>query len=316
MNSIVKKIISLILTVLAISFVTFLVFSIIPGNAALAKLGVDATPEQIAALEAELGLDRPVLLRYGEWLSGAVRGDFGLSLQYSGVSVASLLQSRLPVTLVLAGMTFLLIVIVSVPVALIGVRFRNSVTDHVMTIVGQVLMAVPAFFLGILMTYIFGLMLRWFRPGAYTPLDESPAAALRYLIFPAITIALPKIAMTVRFIKSAVKGELTQDYVRTARAHGSSESRVLSHHVLRNALIPVITFVALIIAEILAGSIVAEQVFSVPGMGRLLITSISSRDYPVVQAIVMYITTMVVSLNFLVDLLYRAVDPRLRRGGA
>ena len=300
---------SLILTVLVISFLTFIIFSIIPGNAALAKLGVDASPEQIAAMEEKLQLNDPVIIRYGRWLFGALRGDFGESLQYSGVTVGELLGSRLPVTMVLAGISFLLIVLLSVPVALFCVKFRDRLPDRILTVLGQVMMAVPAFFLGILITYIFGLLLRAFRPGAYEGLS------LRYLFFPALSIAIPKIAMTVRFLKSSVRGELSQDYVRTARAHGASEDQVLKNHVLRNALIPVITFLALVIGEILAGSIVAEQVFSVPGLGRLLITSISARDYPVVQAIVMYITTVVVSLDFLVDLLYRLVDPRLRRGG-
>ncbi|MBO4888236.1 MAG: ABC transporter permease [Firmicutes bacterium] len=309
MQAIVKKLFSLILTVLVISFLTFIIFSIIPGNAALAKLGVDASPEQIAAMEEKLQLNDPVIIRYGRWLFGALRGDFGESLQYSGVTVGELLGSRLPVTMVLAGISFLLIVLLSVPVALFCVKFRDRLPDRILTVLGQVMMAVPAFFLGILITYIFGLLLRAFRPGAYEGLS------LRYLFFPALSIAIPKIAMTVRFLKSSVRGELSQDYVRTARAHGASEDQVLKNHVLRNALIPVITFLALVIGEILAGSIVAEQVFSVPGLGRLLITSISARDYPVVQAIVMYITTVVVSLDFLVDLLYRLVDPRLRRGG-
>ena len=309
MQAIVKKLFSLILTVLVISFLTFIIFSIIPGNAALAKLGVDASPEQIAALEEKLQLNDPVIIRYGRWLWGALRGDFGESLQYSGMSVGELLGIRLPVTMVLAGISFLLIVLLSVPIALLCVKFRDRLLDRILTVLGQVMMAVPAFFLGILITYVFGLLLRAFRPGAYEGLS------LRYLFFPALSIAIPKIAMTVRFLKSSVRGELSQDYVRTARAHGASEDQVLKNHVLKNALIPVITFLALVIGEILAGSIVAEQVFSVPGLGRLLITSISARDYPVVQAIVMYITTVVVSLDFLVDLLYRLVDPRLRRGG-
>ena len=309
MQTIVKKLFSLILTVLVISFLTFVIFSIIPGNAALAKLGVDATAEQIAALEEKLQLNDPLFIRYGRWLLAAVQGDFGESLQYSGMSVAELLGSRLPVTLVLAGLSLLLILTLSVPIALLCVKFRDRLLDRIMTVLGQVMMAVPAFFLGILITYIFGLLLHAFRPGAYEGLS------VQYLIFPALSIAIPKIAMTVRFLKSSVRGELSQDYVRTARAHGASEDQVLQNHVLKNALIPVITFVALVIGEILAGSIVAEQVFSVPGLGRLLISSISARDYPVVQAIVMYITTVVVALDFLVDLLYRLVDPRLRRGG-
>ena len=309
MKAIVKKLFSLILTVLAISFLTFVIFSIIPGNAAVAKLGVDATPEQIAALEEKMGLNDPLVIRYFRWLSDAVQGDFGESLQYSGVSVRSLLGSRLPTTLVLSGVSLLMILVFSVPIALLCVKMRGKWLDRVMTVLGQIMMAVPAFFLGILITYIFGLVLHAFRPGAYEDLS------VRYLFFPALSICIPKIAMTVRFLKSSVQGELGQDYVRTARAHGAGEDEVLYTHVLKNALIPVITYVALVIGEILAGSIVAEQVFSVPGIGRLLITSISARDYPVVQAIVMYVTTVVVSLDFLVDLLYRIVDPRLRRGG-
>ena len=271
MQTIVKKLFSLILTVLVISFLTFVIFSIIPGNAALAKLGVDATAEQIAALEEKLQLNDPLFIRYGRWLFGAVQGDFGESLQYSGMSVAELLGSRLPVTLVLAGLSLLLILTLSVPIALLCVKFRDRLLDRIMTVLGQVMMAVPAFFLGILITYIFGLLLHAFRPGAYEGLS------VQYLIFPALSIAIPKIAMTVRFLKSSVRGELSQDYVRTARAHGASEDQVLQNHVLKNALIPVITFVALVIGEILAGSIVAEQVFSVPGLGRLLISSISAR---------------------------------------
>jgi len=176
-------------------------------------------------------------------------------------------------------------------------------------------MAIPPFFLGIILTYIFGLLLKWFQPGAFVPLSEDFGACAEYLLFPAVAVALPKIAMAVKFLRNSVLSEMNLDYVRTAYSRGNTKNSVLYRHVLKNAFIPVITFMALTVGEILAGSIVVEQVFSVPGVGRLLITAISSRDYNVVQAIVMYVTTLVVSINFLVDILYQLIDPRIRISG-
>lgn len=176
-------------------------------------------------------------------------------------------------------------------------------------------MAIPPFFLGIILTYIFGLVLKWFQPGQFVSPEDSFRGCVRYLVFPAVAVALPKIAMVVKFLRNSVLSEMGQDYVRTAYSRGNTVNSVLYRHVLKNAFIPVITFLALIIAEILAGSIIVEQVFSVPGVGRLLITAISSRDYPVVQAVVTYVTALVVCINFLVDVLYQIVDPRIRIGG-
>lgn len=176
----------------------------------------------------------------------------------------------------------------------------------------QIVMAVPPFFLGILITYLFGLILRWFQPGNFIAPSQSLIQSVKYLIFPALAVALPKIAMVVKFLRNSVLSEMKKDYVRTAYSRGNSENGVLYGHVLKNAMIPVVTFFAMVVAEILAGSIVVEQVFSVPGVGRLLITSIQSRDYPVVSAIILYVTTVVVVLNFAVDLLYQFLDPRVK----
>ena len=173
-------------------------------------------------------------------------------------------------------------------------------------------MAIPAFFLGIILTYIFGIALKWFQVGKFVSLDEDPAGCIKYLIFPALAIALPKLAMVVKFLRNSVLGEMKKDYVRTAYSKGNDKNKVLYRHILKNALIPVITFTAMIIAEIMAGSIIVEQVFSVPGIGRLLVSSISNRDYPVVQAMVVYITAIVIIINFIVDMLYQLADPRVR----
>ena len=315
MKYIGKRFITLIITLLCISAITFAAFSVIPGNASLTKLGTDATPEQIAALEKELGLDQPVTTRYFNWLKDALRGDFGDSYQYDNTTVTSLLASRLPVTVLLAVMAFLLIILVSIPLGILSARFSGKLPDTLINVITQITMAIPPFFLGILLTYIFGLVLKWFQPGQFISPKESFWGCVCYLIFPAVAVALPKIAMVIKFLRNSVLGQMGQDYVRTAYSRGNTKSSVLYRHVLKNAFIPVITFMALIIAEILAGSIIVEQVFSVPGVGRLLITAISSRDYPVVQAIVTYVTALVVTINFLVDVLYQVIDPRIRTAG-
>jgi peptide/nickel transport system permease protein len=172
-------------------------------------------------------------------------------------------------------------------------------------------MSIPSFFIGMLITYIFGLVLKWFRPGGFVNYKDSVAGFLAYLIFPAIAIALPKAAMTIKLLKSSVLKEGKLDYVRTAYSRGNSTDGVLYKHVLRNALIPVVTFLGVTLADMVAGSIIVEQVFSIPGLGRLLITSISTRDYPVAQAIVAIIACIVIVINFMVDVLYKLIDPRI-----
>ena len=228
------------------------------------------------------------------------------------MTVGELLSDRLPVTVMLAVISLLMILICSVPLGLLCARGAGGVLDHAVNQILQTVMAVPSFFLGILLTYAFGLVLHWFQPGQFVEPSESFFGAASYLVFPALAVALPKIAMVVKFLRNAVLSELSKDYVRTAKSRGNSSRRIIYVHVLKNAMIPVITFTAMVVAEILAGSIIVEQVFSVPGVGRLLISSIFNRDYPVVQAIVMYITLVVVAVNFLVDFMYQLLDPRVR----
>ena len=312
MKNIVRKIVTLIITLLCISFLSFAAFSVIPGDAALSKLGKDATIEQIEALREEMGFNDPLPARYSKWLSSAMQGDFGESYRYTGTSVKTLIARRLPITVLLAGISLVIIVVISVPLGILSARYSGKWVDVLTAQVSQVLMAVPAFFLGILLTYFFGLVLKFFKPGVFVQPSDDFRASVHYLFYAALAIALPKIAMVVRFLRNSVISELKKDYVRTAYSKGNDENRVLYKHVLKNALIPVVTFVAMVIAEILAGSIVVEQVFSVPGIGRLLVSSISNRDYPVVQALVLYITSVVVILNFVVDVLYELLDPRVR----
>lgn len=312
MKYMLKKITTLIITLLLVSMVTFVAFSVIPGDPALAKLGTYGTPEQVEALREEMGLNKSLPERYMDWLSGALHGDFGESYQYSGVPVSELINQRLVVTALLAVMSFIIILVISIPLGIISARKEGTWIDVFINLFTQVTMAIPAFFLGMLLTYFFGLILKVFQPGKFVMPQENLWACVRYLIFPAIAIAIPKIAMVVKFLRNSVLSEVKKDYVRTAYSKGNRTKKVLYIHVFQNALIPVITFIAMVAAEILAGSIVVEQVFSVTGMGRLLVTAIANRDYPIVQAVVLYITVIVIVINFIVDILYQFVDPRVR----
>lgn len=305
-----KKLLMLLLTMVAVSFLTFAAFQLVAGDPATDRLGTQATPEAVAALRHEMGLDRPFLVQYGSWLAGIATGDLGQS--YSGGAVSDLLAARLPVTLALSLMTFLLVVVFAIPLGLSSVRRTEGAFSTVRACLNQLLMAIPPFFSGILLTWIFSILLHWFRHGAYPGLSADPGGSLWYLLFPAIAIAIPRIAQTIRMLRSTLLTEMDKDYVRTAIARGNDRRGVLYRHVLKNALVPVVTFLAQTMAEIVAASIVVEQVFNLPGLGRLLLTSISSRDYPTVQAIVVVLAFWVVLANTIADLLNRRIDPRLR----
>lgn len=304
-----KRLGLLIGTLLLVSVLAFTAFSVIPGDPTDAVLGIEATDEQIAAFRAQMGLDLPVWQRYWSWLSAFVTGDFGRSFKFD-MPVAKLVADRVQVTLLLAGVAFALIAAISLPLGLLAARRPGGVVDRIITVLTQITMSVPNFVLGIALMYFFALVLKWFQP-EYVPLEQGLGPHLRFLVFPALAIALPKSAMTVKLLRGSILGELDQDYIRTAYSKGNSRGSVLRRHVLRNAMIPVVTFLAMAIGDIMAGSIVVEQVFSIPGLGRILISSIGNRDYPVVQAIVVLLAAAVVGCNFLADLLYRVMDPRI-----
>ncbi|MCQ2512405.1 MAG: ABC transporter permease [Lachnospiraceae bacterium] len=312
MKYILKKILTLIIALLVISIIVFIAFSVLPADAAISKLGTDATPERIEALREQLGLNRPVLERYFWWLANAVRGNFGESFQYTGVSVTSLIGSRLGNSALLSLISFIMVIVFSIPIGIFSAKRKSFLGRGAMTTVTQITMGIPSFFLGVLLTYLFSLVLHWFYIGRYTPPSENFFAACGYLIFPAIAIALPKIAMTVKFLATSIRSELHKDYVRTAYAKGNTRNGVFYGHVLKNSLVPVITFMGIIVAEIVAGSIIVEKVFSVPGIGTLLITAITNRDYPVVEAVVLLIAFFIIAINFVVDMIYQAVDPRVK----
>lgn len=305
-----KKLGAMLVTLLLISFLVFLAFDIIPGDAAMAQLGTEATPERLEALREEMGLNKPLLERYFIWLVAFLQGDFGDSYKYN-MPVADMIASKLPITVIMALISFAIMVLVSLPLGIYTAKHNGKRIDRCMTVLNQIMMAVPHFFLGIIITYVFGLVLKLFVPGNYVSYEKDFGAFLSYIIFPCIAIAIPKIAMSVKLLKSSCVEEARKDYVRTAYSKGNNTSKVLYRHVLRNAMIPVVTLWGMTLADMLVGSIVIEQVFNVPGIGRILLTSISYRDYPVVQAIIVLIAVVVIVTNFCVDMVYQWIDPRI-----
>ena len=306
-----KKFLTLIITLFIVSLLAFLAFQIIPGDPTTKLLGTEATEEARAELRAELGLDRPIPVRYLEWLTNFLRGDMGESYSYH-MPVSDMLGEKLVITFLLTLLSFVFTIVLSIPLGILAGSIRSGWLDGLVTAIDQVVMSVPAFFIGILSCFFFGIVLKLFVPGDFVSYTQDWGAFLAYLIFPALSIAIPRIAMTVKMLRSAILQELGKDYVRTARSRGAGRGAILRRHVLKNALIPVITFLAVSAAEIMTGTIIIEQVFTIPGVGRLLLSSISNRDFPVVQAIVVIMAAWIVIVNFAADLLYQLVDPRLR----
>ena len=310
MKYIAKKAVAMLVTLLVISILAFLAFEVLPGDPTTKLLGTEWTAERAEALRSELGLDAPLPLRYLRWLGGFFGGDLGVSYSYSQ-PVRTLLAGKLGITAMLSLIAFLLVIVIAIPLALLLARKEGSLFDRAFSTITQVTMSIPPFFIGIVFTSVFGLALRLFVAGNFVSAQENFGAFLAYLFFPALSIALPKSAMTVKLLRSSILGELDEDYVRTAYSRGHSRKSALRYHVLRNSIIPVITFLAVTIADIVAGSIIVEQVFIVPGLGRLLL-SISNRDYPVVLSIIMIISALVIFVNYLADVAYQLVDPRIR----
>ncbi len=310
MKYIIKKLVMMLVTLLVVSICVFLAFNIIPGDPALRMLGTEASPELVEQTRQQMGLNDPLLVRYGRWFANFIRGDFGTSYNYK-VPVSSMVTSKIPITLTMAIMAFLLTVLISIPLGIFTAKHENGILDRILIVLNQVIMAIPPFFSGILITFIFGMIFRLFTPGGFVSYTVSFGRFVRYLFFPALAIALPKIAMTVKMLRSSLIDEAGKDYARTAYSRGNNTNGVLYRHVLKNSMISVITFLGMALADMVAGSIVIEQVFGIPGISRILLTSISNRDYPVVEAIIMGIAIIVLLVNFLVDVIYRIVDPRI-----
>ena len=292
------------------SVMLFILLKLTPGDPVLIMLGEKATAENYQALRHDLGLDQPYPIQYLAWVSHVAQGDFGKSLR-NGAPVKGEIQSRLPATLQLGIAALLLGVVVALPLGVLSAVFRRSPLGFAASAFSQIGIAVPGFFVGLVLIYVFALSLRWFPPGSYTSFTDNPAEWLKRLILPAITLSLFGAATQTRFIRSGLLDTLHQDYIRTARAKGFGDAAVILRHALRNALIPSVTLLGLQVGAILEGAFIVESVFAWPGIGRLAVQSLGARDYPIVQAVVLLAVFVFLFANLLVDVAYAYLDPRI-----
>jgi len=306
-----KKLLWAIATLAVASLVIFLALEIVPGDPAEVMLGINATDDAVAALREQLGLNRPPIERYFAWLGGMLTGDFGTSYTYSE-PVSDLVAERVVVSLPLALIALALSTIIAIPVGLYAAAKRGSLADTSIMGLTQLGIAIPNFWFALLMVYVLAIWLQLVPAGGFPGWENGIWAALKSLLLPAVALALPQAAILARVTRSALLETLGEDYIRTARAKGLSQSATLWNHALRNALIPVLTIMGLQFAYLLAGTIIIENVFYLPGLGRLVFQAIALRDLIVVESVVMMLVATVIAINFLVDLAYLWVDPRLR----
>jgi ABC-type dipeptide/oligopeptide/nickel transport system permease component len=308
---ILRKAVELLATLLLVSLLTFLAFSVIPGDTARVMLGANATTEQVEALRVELGLDKPLPVRYLSWLGGAFTGSLGNSTQYR-TSVSGLIVSRLPVTLGMSILAFVMIIAIAYPLAVLSSRKPGKFADQVCSVLGHILFAIPPFVLSLLLIFIFGSLFKNFSVGNYVGPSVNFSLYLQSLMLPAFAIALPKIAMTFKFLRSSIIEQKASDYVATAKSHGLSDVKILMRHILPNSNVSSITIISIVLSDILGGSLIVEQVFNLPGLGRLLLSAISQRDFPLLSGIVFYLALVTVLLYFAADIFSSLSDPRIR----
>ena len=312
LSYILSRLVALALSLVVASLVIFVMIELVPGDPASFMLGLNAAPDTVAALRAELGLGGSPVERYLRWVSGMLQGNFGTSYTYRA-PVAELVMARLAVSLPLALMALLLSTLIAMPVGLYAASRRGSQGDWSVMGLTQLGIAIPNFWFAMILVVIFAINLRWFSAGGFPGWDQGIWPSLKALTLPAVALALPQASILARVMRSAVLEVLGQDYIRTARAKGLSRRRTLTDHALRNALIPVLTIIGLQFSFLIAGAIIIENVFFLPGLGRLVFQGITQRDLIVVESVVMLLVFAVILVNFLVDIAYGLADPRLRR---
>ena len=306
------RLVSLSLSLIAASVVIFSVIEIIPGDPASFMLGINAQPDTIAALRDQLGLNGSIISRYFNWISGMLTGDFGISYTYR-VPVSELIMARVWISLPLAIYALAISTLIAFPVGLIAAANRGRPVD--LTIMGttQLGVAIPNFWFAMILVLIFAINLRWFSAGGFPGWDQGFLLSIKSLTLPAIALALPQASILARIMRSSILDTLDQDYVRTARAKGLTRSQAIWRHALKNAMIPVLTIIGMQFSFLMAGAIILENVFFLPGLGRLIFQGITQRDLIVVESVVMLLVFAVITVTFIVDITYAAVDPRLRR---
>ncbi len=306
-----KRIVILFVTLIVVSMTIFAVLMVIPGDPAQIILGIHATPETLQELRHKMGLDRSVTVQYLSYMKNLAIGDLGRSITYD-VSIHSLILSRLPVTVPLATLSMVFAIFLSIPMGIYSALHRNRPGDYGIMVFSQIGLAVPAFWAGILLILLFAVTLHWLPAGGFQSWGGDPVKAVRSLLLPALSLGFVRAAVLTRMTRSSMLEILEEDYVRTARSKGLSERAVVYKHAFRNAIIPVITIVGLQAGDLLAGAIIIENVFYLPGVGRLVFEAIGQRDLPVVQGVVLFVAILIVVINFLTDVAYAYLDPRIR----
>lgn len=312
-KAIVKKLLSIILTLFFVSVLIFLVFQIIPGNPAEIILGTEADPAQIKALERELGLDKSMFQRYITWIGGLLRLDMGESLKYR-MPVSTLFLRKLPVTLTLTLYSLILSIIIAIPLSIQITLKSDKWYSSIITAITQLGISIPSFWLAFLLIYVFAVKLDIFDTLSYNAMAGGFLQRLKSFFLPSLAIAIPNIATIIRYMQAAILDEINKDYVRTARMKGMTLKEILYKHVLKNALIPVITVIGMSLTSSVGGSLIIENVFALPGIGSLIVASISSRDFPLIQSVVIAVAFLVIFINFIIDIAYGLIDPRIRGG--
>ena len=301
----------MLLTLLFVSLLVFLVVRVLPGDPALIMLGIEASPDAVAKLREGLGLNRPVPVQFAEWAGRALLGDLGRSIQYD-VPVAGLIVSRLSVTLPLTLMAAALMVAAAIPLGVFAATRHRRWGDYAAMTLSQLGISVPGFWAGLLLILLFSVKLGWFQAGGFDGWGQGVGHALKSLLLPAVALGLFQFAVLARTTRSALLEVLREEYVKTARAKGVAEGNVIFRHALRNAMIPILTVAGVQLGQLMAGSIILESVFYLPGLGRLALGAISARDLPVVQGVVLFVASGIVVINAAVDMLYGVLDPRIR----
>ncbi|MFS8569920.1 MAG: ABC transporter permease [Thermaerobacter sp.] len=310
----IRRLLLAIPILLLVSIMSFLLIHLIPGDPALVILGPEAPPDAVEAMRRRLGLDRPLPVQYAAWLGNVLRGDLGNSL-VNNMPVTKILMDRLPATVHLTVGAFLVAVLVAVPVGVVSAVRRASLPDYLGTLFALTGLSVPNFWLGILLILYFSVRLGWLPAGGFVPLWEDPGRSLLLLLLPVLTTGLRESAVVTRQVRSSMLEVLHADYVRTARAKGLNERVVIYRHALRNALIPVVTVSGLQVAGLMGGLIITETIFAIPGVGRVILDAILTRDFVTLQGAVLVAAVSVVLVNILVDILYALLDPRIRLDG-
>jgi peptide/nickel transport system permease protein len=305
-----KPVVSIVVTLLLATFISFMLIQLVPGDPATAIAGENATPERLAQIRADLGLDKPVLQQYATWAWNALHGDFGRSL-YTGQDVSTQIADRLPVSLQIVALSILVALVVGVPIGIIAALGHGKMLDRFLTGASTVGIAVPNFWLGMILISVFALKVEWFPAGGFAGISQGPSAFLKSAILPAITLGAAGAAEVARQLRSSLIDVMATDYMRTARAKGLPRRVVVMRHAVRNALVTMVTIIGLLVSRLVGGTVVVETVFAIPGLGSLVVNAVEQRDYPVIQAVVLVMALIVLVVNALVDVAYRRIDPRI-----